>query len=101
MSNGAGKLSSEGTERMMSEIIKASKTPGLADAYLKAASNRANESAPYPTPEGGVSHVAYVYSMNPVSDEQSSPAVLLGILGLIAVGGGILIFRRIRTAPTK
>lgn len=99
LASGAGQLSSEGTERMMSEIIEASQTSGLADAYLKAASDRVNEAAPYPTPEGGVSHVAYVYSMPPVSEQQNSPAVLIGILALLGIGGGILTYRRIRTAP--
>lgn len=99
LASGAGQLSSEGTQRMMSEIIDASQTSGLADAYLKAASDRVNEAAPYPTPQGGVSHVAYVYSMAPVENQQSSPVVPLTILGLLAVGGGILAYRRIRTAP--
>ncbi|MFZ1361374.1 MAG: hypothetical protein WAS05_00360 [Candidatus Nanopelagicales bacterium] len=99
LAGGAGQLSSEGTERMMSEIIEASQTSGLAEAYLKAASDRVNEAAPYPTPEGGVSHVAYVYSMAPVANQPNSPIVPITILALLGIGGGILAYRRIRTAP--
>lgn len=99
LTDGISKLSADGTEKMITEITDASKKTGLADAYLLAASDRATDSAPYPTPEGATSTVAYVYSLAPVTQEQTSPAVAVGILGLIAAGGVILIIRRIRTAP--
>ncbi len=97
VTEGAEALQTEGTTKLLDGVVTSSSEPALASAYLTAASNRADSSAPFPTPAGATSRVAFVYSMEPPPPVSSGSPALLGI-GLIAIAAlTLVVVRRIRT----
>ncbi len=97
VTEGAEALQTEGTTKLLDGVVTSSSEPALASAYLSAASNRADSSAPFPTPAGATSRVAFVYSLEPPPPVSSGSPALLGI-GLIAIAAlTLVVVRRIRT----
>jgi len=97
LSSGASQLQTKGTGPMLDSVITNSAKPSFADAYLKAASARSGDAAPYPPPKGVVSRVAYVYTMDaPKKSNGLSPA-LLGIGALFVAGAGTAGYRRLKS----
>ncbi len=96
VTEGAEALQTEGTTKLLDGVVTSSSEPALASAYLTAASNRADSSAPFPTPAGATSRVAFVYSLEPPPPVSSGSPALLGI-GLIAIAAlTLVVVRRIR-----
>ncbi len=97
LADGAGQLQSQGTAEVLAGIVKASKDPAFAKAYLAASEKRAVDALPYGAPEGAAGRVAYIYTM-PGSDESDSTASTLagwGLLAVIAAAVGAVAWRRL------
>ena len=78
LADGADQLQQQGTSDALAGVIKASKQPAFAKAYLAATQARAEDALPYGAPEGAVGRVAYVYTMPGSGDSRSSTGTLAG-----------------------
>lgn len=87
LAQGATDLQTQGTEKVLNQVIDSSAQPGLANAYLLAASARATDATPYPPPEGAVARVAYAFTLAPpaTNDGPSPEALAIGVLFLVAL----------------
>jgi len=97
LADGADQLQSQGTAEVLAGIVKASKDPAFAKAYLAASEKRAVDALPYGAPEGAAGRVAYIYTM-PGSDEAGGTASTLagwGLLVVIAAAVGAVAWRRL------
>ena len=99
LGSGLDQLHSDGTAKLLNSVVDSSSQPALADAYLRAASDRAGDAAPYPAPAGAVSRVAYVYSMTPPPTRTAVSVPALAIGAIFLVGVVVLVARRLRQAP--
>ena len=77
-------------------MVKASKDPAFARAYLKASEKRAADALPYGAPEGAAGRVSYLYTM-PGSGESGTSSSLAGwaLLAVIALAAGAVAWRRL------
>lgn len=99
LSEGARQLQKQGTQRVLNQIIKASKDPAFAKAYLKASEARASDALPYGAPDGATGSVAYVYTMSGTqTDNRGGSWAGWGLLALIAIGAGVAAWRRLNPA---
>ncbi len=94
---GSQQLQQQGTAKVLKEVIDASSKPASANAYLDAASERADDATAYPVPSGMTGRVAYVYSIKTPDQHGglSWPAVGMGAVFLAA--GGVVGANRIRS----
>lgn len=106
IADGAGQLQKEGTSQVLKSVVKASKDPAFARAYLAASQRRAADALPYGAPEGAAGRVSYIYTM-PGSGETSTGSSLAGwaLLAVIALAAGAVAWRRLHpvtaaAAPT-
>ncbi len=96
LTEGARQLQKQGTQRVLNQIIKASKDPAFAKAYLKASEARAADALPYGAPDGASGRVAYVYTMTGTqTDNRSSSWAGWGLLALIVAGAVVAAWRRL------
>ena len=106
IADGVGQLQKEGTSQVLKSVVKASKDPAFARAYLAASQRRAADALPYGAPEGAAGRVSYIYTM-PGSGETSTGSSLAGwaLLAVIALAAGAVAWRRLHpvtaaAAPT-
>jgi putative membrane protein len=97
LADGADQLQQQGTSDALAGVIKASKQPAFAKAYLAATQARAEDALPYGAPEGAVGRVAYVYTMPGSGDSRTSTGTLAGwgLLAVIAAAAGAVAWRRL------
>ncbi|MFN8125904.1 MAG: hypothetical protein U0R64_05285 [Candidatus Nanopelagicales bacterium] len=86
--SGLTMFQTKGTQKIYESVAESSSKPGLATAYLEAASARAKTALPYGLPDGATGSVAYVMTMEGVSPSGASIPWELGGIGLILVAGG-------------
>ncbi len=96
LSDGAGQLQKEGTSKVLASVVKASKDPAFARAYLAATQKRAADALPYGAPEGAAGRVSYIYTL-PASEDSGSSSGLAGwaLLAVIATAAGAVAWRRL------
>lgn len=100
VSSGARQLSAKGTQRILDQVVKASRDPAFASAYLKASAARAADALPYGAPEGAQGRVAYVYTLTGTEqDNRTASWASWGLLALFAAGVGAVAWRRLHPAP--
>ncbi len=99
LADGAGQLQEEGTQEVLASVVKASKDPALAKAYLAASQSRAADALPYGAPDGAAGRVAYIYTL-PGSQESDTASSLAGwgLLAVIAAAAGAVAWRRLHPA---
>ncbi len=97
LAEGSQRLHKDGTSALYRQIVSASNDPALADAYLRAASRRAADSAPYPPPAGAQTTVAYHYTLQPNPPEPTISLATAAIAGIFILGFGFLVYWRLRT----
>lgn len=99
LADGAGQLQEEGTEEVLASVVKASKDPALAKAYLAASQARAADALPYGAPDGAAGRVAYIYTLSG-SEEPGTASTLAGwgLLLVIAAAAGAVAWRRLHPA---
>lgn len=96
ISEGARQLQKQGTQKVLNQIIKASKDPAFAKAYLKASEARAADALPYGAPDGATGRVSYVYTLTGTqTDNRGGSWAGWGLLALIALGAGVAAWRRL------
>lgn len=96
LASGAEQLQQEGTATVLDGVISSSKDPAMADAYLAAASARAESSAPYPAPDGATARVAFVYELNEPDPKPTTSPALIGIMAIAVIAFAVVAVRRIR-----
>ncbi len=84
LATGANQLQEEGTSEVLAGVVKASKDPAFARAYLAASESRAADALPYGAPDGAAGRVSYVYTM-PGSQTQDGTTGTLAGWGLLLV----------------
>ena len=96
LADGAGQLQQEGTSEVLTSVVKASKDPAFARAYLAASQKRAADALPYGAPEGAAGRVSYIYTL-PSAGEPGSGSTLAGwaLLVVIALAAGAVAWRRL------
>ncbi|MEZ5186504.1 MAG: hypothetical protein R2720_12220 [Candidatus Nanopelagicales bacterium] len=102
LATGANDLQEKGTAEVLAGVVKSSKDPAFAKAYLAASEDRAEDALPYGAPEGAAGRVAYVYTM-PGSDDSGGTASQLAAWGLLAVitaAVGAVAWRRLHPVAT-
>lgn len=87
LATGADLLQRKGTAKVFNAVVKSSEQPALAEAYLKASSDRAGTALPYGLPEGASGSVAYVMTMAPVGPSGGGPWQFAA-MGLVLLGAG-------------
>ncbi len=101
VADGSSALQADGTSAILDSVVKASKDPAFARAYLSATMARSVDAAPFDAPEGGVARVAYVSEI-PAATAQSvggggsNTMLLLLLAGVLVAALGALAVRRIR-----
>ncbi len=91
LDKGAYELLRRGAEAMEAKIVKASKEPALALAYIAAADSYAGQALPYPAPEQAEGTVTFRYTIAEV-DESPWQGPALATLLVVAVASGVLLF---------
>ena len=96
LADGADQLQEQGTAEVLNKVIKASKDPALAKAYLAASQERAADALPYGAPDGAAGRVAYIYTM-PGSQQSGTASSLAGwgLLAVIAAAAVAVAWRRL------
>ncbi len=84
VSEGARQLQKDGTSKIYTEVVNASKDPAFARAYLTATDGRTTDAMPYGVPTGATGRVAYVYQMQPAAE--ADEGINWGVVGGVAVG---------------
>lgn len=93
---GANQLQTDGTSKMLTDVIASSSDPSMANAYLDAASARANDATPYPPPKGAAGRIAYVYLLEtPAPLPGVSPAAI-GIAAIALAALTVVVVHRLR-----
>ncbi len=93
---GAQQLQEQGTQRVLNKIIKASRDPAFAKAYLQASEDRAADALPYGPPDGAAGRVSYVYTMTgSQTDNRTSAWAGWALVLLMAVGAVVVAWRRL------
>ena len=102
--DGTSALQEEGTSEVLASVVKASKDPAFARAYLAATTAKAGSAAPYAAPKGGVARVAYVSTIDAgVGDGGSEAARTTALWALgaaVVLALGVLAALRIRSTPS-
>ena len=82
---------------MLNKIIKASRDPAFAKAYLQASEDRAADALPYGPPDGAAGRVSYVYTMTgSQTDNRTSAWAGWALVLLMAVGAVVVAWRRLQ-----
>ena len=93
-------LQSKGTSDALASVVKSSKDPAFARAYLTTTTALAASAAPYAAPAGGTARVAYVSEIPASTDggnnSSSNATAVLGLGLVVAAALGTLAVRRIR-----
>ncbi len=97
LAQGADQLQAQGTSAILAGVIKASKDPAFARAYLAASEARAADALPYGAPEGAAGKVSYIYTMpgSTTSGSTGSTLAAWGLLAVILAAGIAVAWRRL------
>ena len=94
-------LQSKGTTDALNSVVKSSKDPAFARAYLTTTTTLAASAAPYAAPAGGKARIAYVSEIPAGADgangNSSNATAILGLGLVVAAALGTLAVRRIRS----
>ena len=84
-------------------MVKSSKDPAFARAYLTTTTTLAATAPPYAAPAGGTARVAYVSDIAAETHDSgvgsSGATAVLGLAFVVAAALGTLAVRRIRSVP--
>lgn len=95
LADGASQLQEQGTSEALAGVVKSSRNPAFAKAYLASTEARAADALPYGAPEGASGRVAYFYTM-PASDGGTGGTVAgWGLLAVLLAAVGALGWRRL------
>jgi len=97
LAQGADQLQSQGTSKILAGVLKASKDPAFARAYLAASESRAADALPYGAPDGAAGRVSYIYTMpgSATGGGAGSTLAAWGLLAVILAAGAAVAWRRL------